>query len=138
VRTIPRGGAEITGMVAARLGATAVEAESLKCRIGLRGDDGPETAEVIREAIQPLINEIRSSFAYLVAGQKPTRVTRLAVSGGGSLLPGLVDALRGQLDMQVVVADPVSRLRDGRRGKHDSLERSRSAAVSIGLTLGAA
>jgi type IV pilus assembly protein PilM len=138
VRTIPRGGAEITEMVATRLGATVAEAESLKCRIGLRADEGPETAAVIREAVRPLINEIRSSFAYLVTGERPTRVTRLALSGGGSLLPGLVGALGSQLDIQVIIADPITRLRDGRRGKHDSLERSRSAAVSIGLALGAA
>jgi type IV pilus assembly protein PilM len=139
VRTIPRGGAEITEMIAGRLGATLAEAESLKCRVGLRSVDGPETAEVVREAIRPLVSEIRSSFAYLTSGARPTRVRRLALAGGGALLPGLTDALGTQLEVDAIVADPVSRLRDRRRGKHDSLELLRSsAAVSIGLTLGAA
>lgn len=139
VRTIPRGGAEITEMIAARLGATLGEAESLKCRVGLRTDDGPETAEVVREAIRPLINEIRSSFAYLSSGSRQTRVQRLALSGGGALLPGLVEVLGTQLDVEAVIADPVIRLRDQRRSKQDGLEKLRSsAAVSIGLTLGAA
>jgi type IV pilus assembly protein PilM len=139
VRTIPRGGAEITEMIAARLGATVAEAESLKCRVGLRSDDGPETADVVREAIRPLVSEIRSSFAYLTSGARHTKVHRLALAGGGALLPGLPEALRSQLDVEAIVADPVCRLRDQRRGKHDSLELLRSsAAVSIGLTLGAA
>ncbi|MEN3359424.1 MAG: type pilus assembly protein PilM [Mycobacteriales bacterium] len=139
VRTIPRGGAEVTEMIAARLGATVAEAESLKCRVGLRADDGPETADVVREAIRPLVSEIRSSFAYLTSGARHTKVRRLALAGGGALLPGLPDALSAQLEVDAIIADPVVRLRDQRRGKHDSLELLRSsAAVSIGLTLGAA
>jgi len=139
VRTIPRGGAEITDMIATRLGVNVPEAESLKCRVGLQADEGPSTAEVIQEAVRPLIGEVRSSFAYLTSGERHTRVTRLVLSGGGSLLPGLVEALSSQLGVEVVIADPLKRLRDQRRGKRESLEQFRStAAVSIGLTLGAA
>jgi type IV pilus assembly protein PilM len=139
VRTIPRGGAEITELIASRLGATLGEAESLKCRVGLRADEGPETAEVVREAIRPLVSEIRSSFAYLTSGGRQSRVSRLVLSGGGASLPGLADTLGAQLEVVVVLADPVARLRDQRRrGKHNNLEQLRSsAAVSIGLTLGA-
>jgi type IV pilus assembly protein PilM len=139
VRTIPRGGVQITEMIAARLSVSAAEAESLKCRVGLRADEEPEAAEVTLEAVRPLISEIRSSFAYLSAGDRSSRVARLALSGGGALLPGLVDALSGQLDVEVVIADPLARLRNLGRRKRDSLERFRSSvAVSIGLTLGAA
>ncbi len=138
VRTIPRGGAEITEMIANRFGATFEEAEALKCRVGLRTDEGPETAEVIREAVRPLIGEIRNSFAYLTAGDRQTRVARLALSGGGALLPGLVEALHQQLDVDAVLPDPAMRLREPRRRKH-MFDRFRSSvAVSIGLTLGAA
>jgi type IV pilus assembly protein PilM len=139
VRIVPRGGAEITEMVADRLGATVPEAEALKCRVGLHTEEGPETAEVVRDAIRPLVNEIRSSFTYLNTGDRQTRVGRLALSGGGSQLPGLVDALSEQLGIEVVLANPVIRIRDVRRNKHGSLDQFRpSAAISIGLTLGAA
>jgi type IV pilus assembly protein PilM len=139
VRTVPRGGAEITDLVAARLGTTAVEAEALKCRIGLNAEAGPETAEVVREAVRPLVNEIRSSFDYLSAGERQTRVARLALSGGGSLLPGLVQALGVQLQVHAVVADPSVRLRRPPHRGYGSLEQFRSsAAVSVGLALGAA
>lgn len=139
VRTIPRGGAEITEMIAARLGATVDEAEALKCRVGLKSDGGPETAEVIREAVRPLIGEIRSSFAYLTSGERQFKVNRLALAGGGSLLPGLDEALHAQLGVEVVIADTTMRLRDVRRDRDNNPERFRSAAgVSIGLTLGVA
>jgi type IV pilus assembly protein PilM len=138
VRTIPRGGADITETIAKRLESSVAEAESLKCRVGLRAGE-PEITDVIREAVRPLISEIRSSFAYLTSGERQTTVMRLVLSGGGSLLPGLVEALGNQLDMEVVMADPVLRLRDVRRDRRDRFEAFRaSAAVSIGLTLGAA
>jgi type IV pilus assembly protein PilM len=139
VRTIPRGGAEITQTVSARLGLALPEAESLKCRVGLRDDFDPVTAEVIRSAVGPIINEIRSSFAYLNAGGRQARVARLALSGGGSLLAGLGGALSEQLGVEVIIADPTSRLRTPHRGKPANFDPLRSsAAVSIGLALGAA
>ena len=139
VRNVPRGGAEITEMLATRIGATVAEAETLKCRIGLNAEDGPETAEVVKEAIRPLVNEIRSSFAYLTAGERPSQVARLVLTGGGSQLPGLVETLSSQIGMNVVLGDPTMRLRESRRGRNPDLDRLRaSATVSIGLTMGAA
>jgi len=136
VRTIPRGGAEITETIAARLSISGPDAEALKCEMGLRGEDDHETADVIREAVRPLISEIRSSFAYLTAGERHSRVARLALSGGGAMLPGLHDALKNQLGVDVELADPIMRLRGLRRVKHGSLETVRSAAtVAIGLAL---
>jgi type IV pilus assembly protein PilM len=139
VRTIPRGSAEITEAIAGRLGATLEEAESLKCRVGLRAEGGPETAEVVGSALRPLISEIRSSFQYLNAAGAQRKVARLVLAGGGGLLPGLVELLSEQLDVIASVADPLMRFREVRKGKQEILDRFRAAStVSIGLTLGAA
>jgi type IV pilus assembly protein PilM len=139
VRTIPRGGAEITENVGTRLSKTLPEAERLKCEVGLSTEADPDCADVIREAVKPLINEIRNSFAYLTAGDRPTRVARLALSGGGAQLPGFADALRTQLGMEVVFADATARIRAPRRGQPASLDQFHSsAAISVGLTMGAA
>jgi hypothetical protein len=56
------------------------------------------------------------------------------------LLPGFVDELGRQLDMPVYLSDTLQRVTDSRSGgRHDVLGRHRSsAAVSIGLMLGAA
>jgi type IV pilus assembly protein PilM len=139
VRTIPRGGAEITELIASRLGATANEAEALKCRVGLNPDEGPETAEVIREAVKPIIREIGSSFAYLSTGGRQSRVARLVLCGGGAQLPGLAEALTSALGVPASVANPTMRFREGRRGTRGGRAHFRcSEAISIGLTLGAA
>jgi type IV pilus assembly protein PilM len=135
VRTVPRGSAEVTQLIAARLDLPAAEAEALKCRVGLLADESVadgETADVIREAVRPLITEIRNSFAYLTAGEQQRRVTRLALSGGGAQLPGLLDALSQQLGVEAVPVDPTIRLR---RTGDELAQLGTTAAVSIGLTL---
>jgi type IV pilus assembly protein PilM len=138
VRTVPRGGVVVTETVATRLGVTRAEAESLKCRVGLGDDEGTEGADVVREAVRPLIGEIRSSFAYLTAGERPAQVTRIVLSGGGALLPGLDALLRQELNVEVVIADPIARLRDARGGRPETRQPFQSSAsVSVGLTLGA-
>ena len=138
VRTIPRGGAEITKSVGDRLGVATEEAEMIKREVGLVGVDRPDAVAAVRQAVGALISEIRSSFIYLTSGDQQRRVTRLALSGGGALLPGLDRALHEELGADVVVADPLARLRGNGVVVAADLEQHRSsAAVALGLTLGA-
>ena len=140
VRTVPRGSAEITEKLASSLKIDIREAEELKCRTGVVEDpEGSARArDVIREAVRPLVNEIRSSFAYLNTGERQTRVTRLLLSGGGALLPGFLELLAGQLNVPTEFADPTLRMRAGRQESLEGFDEFRlSAAVPIGLTLGA-
>jgi type IV pilus assembly protein PilM len=140
VRSVPRGGNEVTKMIASRLDMTDAEAETVKCRVGLNRDAHSEGAEVVEEAIRPLITEIRSSFNYFASSFPGQRVKRLALVGGAALLPGLPERLTEELGVRSYLSDPLQRVHDLRKGgRHDFLGRYRSsAAVSIGLTLGAA
>ncbi|HET9516408.1 MAG TPA: type IV pilus assembly protein PilM [Actinoplanes sp.] len=139
VRTVPRGGAEITEAIATRMGISTTEAEALKCRFGLHGDGRPDTPGAATDAVRPLVNEIRSSFTYLASGERQKRVTRLSLCGGSALMPGLAEHLQEQLSVSVMFADNAARLRDTRRARQRGFDSFvPSAAVSIGLTLGAA
>jgi len=138
VRTVPRGSAEITEKLASALKIDINEAEQLKRRVGVvEGADEARASEIIREAVRPLVNEIRSSFAYLNTGDRQARVARLLLSGGGALLPGFVEMLARQLNVATEYADPTLRMR-GRQTVVEGFDEFRlSAAVPIGLTLGA-
>jgi len=139
VRTVPRGGIEITDSLATRLGLGHPEAEALKCRYGLHGDGRADAAPAAADAIRPLVNELRSSFTYLASGERQKQVTRVALCGGGALMPGLAEHIQQQLGVQVLYADSASRLRDTRKARQRGFDSFvPSAAVSIGLTLGAA
>ena len=139
VRTVPRGGTEITDTMATRLGINPADAEALKCRFGLHGDGDPDTAVAAADAIRPLVNELRSSFTYLASGERQKQVTRISLCGGSALMPGLAEHLQQQLNVAVMFADSAGRLRDTRKARQRGFDSFvPSAAVSIGLTLGAA
>jgi type IV pilus assembly protein PilM len=143
VRTVPRGSGEITEKLASAMKIDIREAEDLKRRAGVVEDAESDEAAakasgIIRDAVRPLVNEIRSSFAYLSTGERQTRVVRLLLSGGGALLPGLLEMIAGQLNVATEFADPTLRMRAGRQNAVPGFEEFRlSAAVPIGLTLGA-
>lgn len=140
VRTVPRGGDEITEMIAQRLSVKDDAAEGLKREVGLLDSGDPTARDVIQGAVRPLTNEIRSSFAYLTAaGDQPVRVGRLALSGGGAALPGFAEALAADLGVDVAVANPLARIRDlGKRARASVAAAGSHATVAIGLTLGVA
>lgn len=147
VRSVPRGGNEITAALAGRLQIPTPEAERLKCRVGLRRPTAADTAEdveaaeIIGEAVRPLVAEIRSSLNYFAGLHPRQRVSNLALVGGAAQLAGLPDRLTAELGTRAFLANPLLRVADDVRegSDHDGLWRERSAAaVSIGLTLGAA
>lgn len=139
VRTVPRGGVEVTENIGTRLGITPAEAEALKCRFGLHGDGRPDTATAVSDAVRPLVNELRSSFTYLASGERGKQVTRVSLCGGSALMPGLAEHIQQQLGVTVMYADSASRLRDTRKARERGFDSFvPAAAVSIGLTLGAA
>ncbi|GAB2482301.1 type IV pilus assembly protein PilM [Jatrophihabitans fulvus] len=156
VRTIPRGGNEITRLLASRLGIGLADAELVKRRHGLRplpagaaqtaeGTDLSESAAVVAEALRPLVTELRGSFSYFSSANPSERVVRVALVGGASLLPGLTDQLTRDLGVPAFLSDPLQRVNRPKKAQRpdgpaaDQLGRFRSAAaVSIGLTLGAA
>ncbi|GAA0449260.1 pilus assembly protein PilM [Actinoplanes capillaceus] len=139
VRTLPRGGAEITESIAGRLGLETAEAEALKCRYGLHGNGNPDAVAALVDAVRPLSSELRSSFTYLASGERQKQVTRISLCGGSALMPGLAEHLQEQLGVAVRYADSAARLRDTRKARERGFDSFvPSAAVSIGLTLGAA
>ncbi|MGI5169962.1 type IV pilus assembly protein PilM [Spirillospora sp. CA-253888] len=144
VRTLPRGGAEVTETIARRLDLPDAEAETLKSLVGLHADD-PQTVQAVQEAVRPVVREILSSFAYLTSGGRSDQVARLRLTGGGALLPGLVEALGAQAGVPARLADPLMRVGGdadadlpgaGPEATDGSGRLRVSASIAIGLTLG--
>lgn len=140
VRTVPRGGDDITRALESRLQISKQAAEDRKRMVGVIDELDPGAAEVIREAVRPLVSELRTSLGYLGADEHAVPAERVHLCGGGALLPGLTDLLTDELGLPTTLADPLLRLQGHRRAdSFADLKGQRSkAALSLGLTLGAA
>jgi type IV pilus assembly protein PilM len=100
VRIIPNGGDDTTQALANRLELAPEVAEAFKRELGLTsGHSNVEQrpiVEVIYESVGDLLTSIRNTISYYVNSKPHLSMDRIVISGGGSQLPGLVDAL-GQL-----------------------------------------
>jgi type IV pilus assembly protein PilM len=135
VRVLARGGDDITAAVSERLGISHAEAEERKRHASL--DTQGDVADVCRDALRPLMSEIRSSLDYFRSSHPGAGVGSMRIVGGGSSLGGIRAALATTLDLTVDVGDPLMLFAERRFDSERSLF-APHAAVAVGLTKEAA
>jgi len=136
VRTLSRGGDELTAGLADRLGMTLADAEAAKRRSGLASGDPVSSG--LRELVTPLMAELRSSLNYFRTTHPAAPVARVALTGGGSRLAGFPELLSEQIGAVCEVVDPSRLLAPPSRSRTVVEPGEWSSALSIGLAIGAA
>jgi len=142
VRIIPTGGDDLTSAISTRLGIPLEQAELHKRSMGLRGTVSSAEDQVavaaIFEVTSELITSLRNTLSYF-AGARPTdTVSRVVLTGGGSLLSGFGDALSEYTRLPVSLGDPFESVEVSRRSKGSPVDSGGSFAVAIGLAMGSA
>jgi type IV pilus assembly protein PilM len=139
VRMIPTGGEDITSALVVRLEVSPEQAEEAKRARGL--SNAPVTTEaekiateVIHSKIGELLNSLRNTLNYYMNTHNAS-VQAIVLSGGGSQLPGLADALGGVTRIPVVAADPFASVEMAKSAARSDAD-SRSMTVALGLALG--
>ncbi|MDQ2749892.1 MAG: type IV pilus assembly protein PilM [Pseudonocardiales bacterium] len=139
VRTLARGGQELSGRLVDRLSLSAQDAETVKFEVGLLGGKDSASA-LLSEAIRPLLAEIRSSINYFISGNGGTLIERISLTGGASGLHGLADLLSSQVGVPTNVVTPMRHICNRWASTQVRTEDSErwASAVSVGLAMGAA
>lgn len=139
VRTVPRGGRELTERLMDSHALVYLEAERAKCEVGLSGSHQQITTSLL-EGIRPLLAEIRSSIHYFSATNDGAQIERISLTGGASGLPGLAEALSEQIGVPTKVVTPMQHIRNRWASKQAQTEDAEgfASAVSVGLAMGAA
>jgi Tfp pilus assembly PilM family ATPase/ribosomal protein L12E/L44/L45/RPP1/RPP2 len=107
-RSVPRGGAELTAAIAdtyrvddaAAERAKHTQAALLHDPLGEIDPSRRRLDGVLREALRPLVRELRQTFAA-ARGQDVPACARIALLGGTSRLPGLAEFLTNELSIGV-------------------------------------
>lgn len=139
VRTLARGGQQLTDQLAERMSIEMDEAERAKRDVGMEGD-GPEMTRMLIEALRPLFAEIRTSLQYFRSSNDGAQLERISLTGGGSALRGIGAALTEKLGVATRIVDPLQHVRNRLASKiaRDGDPDHALSAVSIGLAMGAA
>jgi type IV pilus assembly protein PilM len=142
LRIIPAGGDDLTTALAQRLEIDTVEAEGLKRGIGLRTRvDDPQYERpmtIIHEVISELLGSARNTLDYFSQSRPDAPVERILLTGGGSHLSGLPEALAELTRTPVFSPDPFSVVSLGRSLKPEDSQNTSSMLVALGLAMGAA
>src|SRR5918995_66188 len=106
VRHVTLGGQAYTEAIQAAFNLSFEAAEEVKTRAMPAGPRGAEIESVLHATTGALVGEIRSTLDFFRSATGAERIDRLFVCGGGSLIAGLLDALRQRLDIVTVPFDP--------------------------------
>jgi type IV pilus assembly protein PilM len=138
VRTLPRGGQELTEQLAERMDTDLFQAEAAKLAIGLDGTD-VEVARMLNEALKPLLAEIRTSIGYF-RSNNDAPIARMSLTGGGSALSGLAELFTTQTGLPTRIVDPMQHVRNRLASVYtrDGVTDYGASAVAVGLAMGAA
>lgn len=134
VRTLARGGDELTTVLAERLGIDPAEAEVAKREEGLTG--ARDVADALQDAVTPLLTDIRTSLNYFRSGNGGVRLEHVSLTGRGALLPGLADAVSAQVGTTASV-ETGDRLA-GSTSRRAAADLTWSSALGVGLAIGMA
>lgn len=139
VRTLARGGEQLTERLVERTGCSTTEADILKTEIGLVGGDS-EVSIILKGAIRPLITDIRGSLQYFGSANDALTLERVSLTGGGAQLPGFAEVLTEDIGVTCTVVSPLQHVHTAITTSNRQPEDVTAAAtaVSVGLAMGAA
>ncbi len=141
VRALPLGGQDATDAFAKALGIAGVEAERIKCDIGLGSAKYPELrdgADAMAESTTKLVEAIRGTFTYFSTNAVGNQIDVVSLTGGGANLVGLGQYLASASRLNVVLGDPLEGTSlaksSGGRAKYDGV--LSTMAIPVGLAYG--
>jgi type IV pilus assembly protein PilM len=110
-RSIDVGGNAITQSLMASLNVDLSRAEQFKRDIGFSSSATGELPLIIKNSINPIINEIKYCLdIYLSQGKEKRPLEKIILTGGSAFLPDLPNYLSRLLDVKIIIGDPWDRV----------------------------
>ena len=116
---------------------SAEEAEQLKRGEAVGTEDVRTQADaIIRTRMGAFIDEVRSSLDFYTAQAPGSRIVRVVLTGGGSVLPGLVEQMASQMPCDVVHGSPFRRVHPSADLVEDAMKAAEPLlSVAVGLAM---
>jgi cell division ATPase FtsA len=105
---VNRGSQDITRNISQALNLTFEESEKLKRSIGLDATMDPRIEKIVKMSVDYIFTDI-NSIVFDYQKKYNRTVSKVFLTGGGSMLKGLLEASRENFRADVVHADPFSK-----------------------------
>jgi type IV pilus assembly protein PilM len=135
-KEVPVGGSLVTEEIQRQMGVSYEEAEDLKTTPDENGNMPEEILNIINALVDKHVAEIRKNINFYVTQGSAEKVSYCFVTGGSSLLPGLVEKLSAVAGIPVERLDVFSRIKVDENKIDHSLEHLAAISpVVIGLAM---
>lgn len=135
-RAIPTGGDAFTRAVSQAMGVNAAQAEEYKRTYGLSTSQlEGKVANAIAPIFKIVTEEIKKAIHFYETEEKGELPGTMILAGGGAGLPDMAANLTKSLNMEVVIANPFSKLTVNSDLAHNITAYAPLYSVSIGLAL---
>lgn len=102
------GGLTITEEIQRQMGVNFLEAESLKILGDGNGNIPEEIVEIVNQVLDTFFAEIKKTMDFWISSTSEENFDGCIITGGGSQIPGFVEALHDLLEVEVEVLNPFS------------------------------
>jgi type IV pilus assembly protein PilM len=109
-RDVNVGGTNYTTEINKQMGVSLEEAEALKISASHKQEIPDEVLAIIKNTNEQVVDEIKNGFEFFGATSSGPSANKIFVTGGSSVLPGLVDQLVQSLGVQHEMLDPFQRI----------------------------
>jgi type IV pilus assembly protein PilM len=100
------GGVMITEEIQRQMGVNYFEAEDLKINGDENGNLPEEILEIIDDVVEAFFSEIKKTIDFYVSSTSDESLASCMITGGGALIPGLMEGLEALLGVDVSVLNP--------------------------------
>lgn len=130
------GGGLVTEEIQRQMGVSYEEAEDLKTSGDDKGNLSQEVLNIINMQVDQQVAEVKKNINFYITQGSAEKVEYCFVTGGNSLLPGLVDKLSAITGLEVKKMDIFSGIKIDEKKAENGLENlSAISAVAIGLAM---
>lgn len=105
-KEINLGGVLITEEVQRNLGVSYEEAEDLKISGDENGNMIEDVLSIVENHINKVLEELKKVLNFYIAAGSSEQVGKCFITGGGSNLPGMKDAIQDLIDIDVEILNP--------------------------------
>ena len=135
-KEIPVGGSLVTEEIQRQMGVSYEEAEDLKTTPDDNGNLPEEIVNIINAQVDQQISEVRKNINFYVTQGSAEKVNYCFVTGGSSLLPGLIDKLAIAAGIPVERLDIFNKVKIDEKKIGQNLEHlSAISPIVIGLAM---
>jgi type IV pilus assembly protein PilM len=135
-KEIPVGGSLITEEIQRQMGVSYEEAEDLKTSTDDNGNLPQEVLNIINVQLDSQLAEVRKNINFYITQGSAEKVDYLFVTGGSSLLPGLMNKLSDAAGIEAQRLDVFAGIKVNEKKLGQNLEQiSAVSAIMVGLAM---